>query len=70
MAVVWETFEVAARTQTALQGLQDLPLVLVPDQTPGDTEEDQRQKGVVAGEAVLAAWRDRLAERSQPARGS
>ena len=67
IAIVWESFEVAARTQTSLQGLDELPLVLVPDQAPGETEADQRGKGVTAARAVLAAWQDRLGERPQPA---
>ncbi len=59
-AVVWESFEVAARTQMALQGVADFPLVLVPDQRPGDTEADQRRKGRIAAETLLELWRDGL----------
>jgi hypothetical protein len=62
-AVVWESFEVAARNQIALQGLADIPLVLVPDQTPQDTEADQRRKGLAAADALLDRWRDRTAAR-------
>ena len=61
-AVVWESFEAAARTQMALQGVTAIPLVLVADQAPGETRADQRRKGAAAAETVIAWWRDQVRE--------
>jgi hypothetical protein len=66
-AVVWESFEAAARTQMTLQGVTAMPLVLVADQTPGETRADQRRKGAAAARTLLAAWGGRL---SAPKRSS
>lgn len=68
VAVVWKTFEQAARTQASLQNLSEIPLVLVEDQVPGDTVDDQRRKGVEAADEILSRWGDRLAEPQRPTR--
>jgi hypothetical protein len=60
MAIVWNSFEHAARMQTSLQNLSEIPLVLVADQVPGETINDQRRKGVMAADEILSRWGKRL----------
>jgi len=60
MAIVWDSFEHAARMQTSLQNLSNIPLVLVADQVPGETINDQRRKGAEAADEILSTWADRL----------
>jgi hypothetical protein len=67
-AVVWDSFEAAARTQMTLQGVTAMPLVLVADQTPGETRDDQRRKGAAAARTLLDTWRGRLSPPDQPSR--
>ena len=56
VAVVWDIFEHAARAMARLQGVPDLPIVVVPQVLVGESNEDQRKKGIAAAEAVVASW--------------
>jgi hypothetical protein len=53
---VWDIFEHAARAMARLQGVPDLPIVVVPQVLVGESNEDQRKKGIAAAEAVVASW--------------
>lgn len=55
VTVAWDTFGEAARSQARLQGLEDLPLVVVPHRRGEEGLEDQRRKAEAALPAVLAA---------------
>ena len=56
IAVVWDIFEWAAHTHAELQGVPDLPLVVVPQLAVGETDGHQRQKARVAAKEILARW--------------
>lgn len=58
MAVVWDSFTRAARSMASLQGLPDLPIVVIPKVGPGETAHHQRAKAAAAAPAVAAGWRD------------
>jgi hypothetical protein len=58
VAVVWDTFTRAARSMASLQGLPDLPIVVIPKVGPAENEHHQRAKAAAAAPAVAAGWRD------------
>jgi hypothetical protein len=53
VTIVWDNFEVAARTQARLQEVPDLELVVVPHRKGGETADDQRRKAEDALPAVV-----------------
>jgi hypothetical protein len=61
VALVWDIFERAARTMASLQGVPDLPIVVVPQVLVGESDADQRKKGAAAAPSITAAWAGRTA---------
>ena len=55
-AIVWDIFEWAAHAHAELQGVPDLPLVVVPQILVGETDDHQRRKAHVAAKEILARW--------------
>jgi hypothetical protein len=53
VTIVWDNFEMAARTQARLQGVPDLELVVIPHRRGGETEDDQRRKAEAALPAII-----------------
>ncbi len=58
VTIVWDNFEVAARTQARLQEMPDLELAVIPHRKGGETADDQRRKA----EALLPALVARLCQ--------
>ena len=56
VAVVWDIFEWAATTHAELQGVPDLPLVVVPQIVVGETDVHQRAKARVASKEIIDRW--------------
>jgi hypothetical protein len=56
-AISWEIFERAARSMATLQGVPELPLVIMEQVKIGDTPEDQHRKGRGCGEKIVASLR-------------
>lgn len=56
MALVWDIFDRAAKAMASLQGVPDLPIVVVPQVLVGEIDADQRAKGTKAAEHIVAAW--------------
>jgi hypothetical protein len=56
VALVWDIFERAAKAMASLQGVPDLPIVVVPQVLVGETDAHQRAKGTGAAAHVLAGW--------------
>ena len=56
MALVWDIFERAAGAMASLQGVPELPVVVVSQVLVGETNADQRAKGAAAAKDVVAAW--------------
>ena len=56
VAIVWDSFERAAKAMASLQHLPDLAIVVVPKVLVGETDTDQREKGAKAAERIVAAW--------------
>ena len=54
VTIVWDNFLNAARTQAALQQLDDLALAVVPHRKGGETADDQRRKAEAALPDVVA----------------
>jgi hypothetical protein len=60
VAIVWRTFEKAARAHAALQGLPQLPLVVLDPLGSDETPDHQRSKAREAVQLVIDAWTDAL----------
>jgi hypothetical protein len=54
VTIVWDNFQNAARTQAALQQLDDLALTVIPHRKGGETADDQRRKAEAALPDVVA----------------
>ena len=54
VTIVWDNFQKAARTQAALQQLDDLALTVIPHRKGGETADDQRRKAEAALPDVVA----------------
>jgi hypothetical protein len=56
VALVWDIFERAANAMASLQGVPDLPIVVVNQVLVGETSVEQRAKGTAVAKDILAAW--------------
>jgi hypothetical protein len=56
-AISWEIFERAARSMATLQGVPELPLVIMEQVKIGDTPEDQHRKGRGCGAQIVNSLR-------------
>jgi hypothetical protein len=54
VTIVWDNFQNAARTQAALQRIDDLALTIIPHRKGGETADDQRRKAEAALPDVVA----------------
>lgn len=52
-ALSWEIFERSARSMAKLQGVPELPLVIIPKVAVGDEREAQRAKGRACAEEIV-----------------
>jgi hypothetical protein len=56
VALVWDIFEPAAKAMARLQEVPDLPIVVVRQVLVGESNADQRMKGVSAAKQIVASW--------------
>jgi alkylation response protein AidB-like acyl-CoA dehydrogenase len=56
VAIVWDVFEGAARAMAKLQGIPDLPILVIPQMAVGEDEDDQRRKAKGCLPNLVACW--------------
>jgi hypothetical protein len=56
VAIVWDVFEKAARAMAALQGVPDLPILVIPHIATGEDDDDQRRKAKGCLPDLVACW--------------
>lgn len=54
VTIVWDTFEVPARTQARIFGVEDAPLLIIPHLEPEERADDVRRRAEGDVEGVLA----------------
>jgi hypothetical protein len=68
VTIVWDTFEVPARTQARIFGVPDIPLLVIPHQEPGEGEADLRRRAEAYADDVLALLTGSLIPLAKPSR--
>jgi hypothetical protein len=61
VALVWDIFERAAKTMASLQGVPNLPVIVVPQVLVGESDADQRKKGTAVARRIVIAWSESAA---------
>ena len=57
MAIVWDVFEAAGRAMATLQGVADLPILVIPHIATGEDDDDQRRKAKRCLPDLVACWK-------------
>jgi hypothetical protein len=56
VAIVWDIFEKAGRAMAKLQGVPDLPILVIPHLDAGEDDDDQRRKAKACLSDLVACW--------------
>jgi len=57
VAIVWDVFEEAAHAMAKLQGVADLPILVIPHMATGEDDDDQRRKAEGCLPDLVACWK-------------